>query len=245
MCDKWESYFSTYDALLRPLRTKPVSLLEIGVQNGGSLEIWAKYLPRAKWIVGCDIDPRCGALAFKDPRIRVVVGDANVQDTFDRIAAIARQYAIVIDDGSHMPTDVIASFARYFPLLIPGGLYVIEDLHCAYRETHHGSISGSSSAIDFLQLLVDVINYEHWRRQLSVQSLLKDFFPGGRLPQFLLDGSVHSVAFQNSMAIVRRATVPSNRKLDKRVIVGKSAIFRVILTLRRRLRLVRNRRKTR
>src|SRR5947209_9549052 len=45
--DKWESYFSTYEALFQPLRTKPISLLEIGVQNGGSLEIWARYLPHA------------------------------------------------------------------------------------------------------------------------------------------------------------------------------------------------------
>src|SRR4249919_1939875 len=108
--DKWASYFATYEALFEPFREKPISLLEIGVQNGGSLEIWAKYLPHATRFVGCDIDPRCGELDFKDPRISVVTGDANLPGTFDRIAAIARRYEIMIDDGSHTAPDIIASF---------------------------------------------------------------------------------------------------------------------------------------
>jgi len=221
--DKWESYFPVYEALFEPFREKPISLLEIGVQNGGSLEIWAKYLPYATRFVGCDIDPRCGELDFKDPRISVVTGDANLRGTFDRIAAIARRYEIVIDDGSHIAPDVVASFARYFPLLVPGGFYVIEDLHCAYRRNQQ-SILDSPSTIDFLQLLVDVINCEHWSHHLSIQSLLSNFFPRGRVPRFLRDGSVHSVVFQNSIAVIRRANVRTHRKRGKRVVVGQSFV---------------------
>jgi len=108
-------------------------------------------------------------------------------------------------------------------LLVPGGFYVIEDLHCAYRRNQQ-SILDSPSTIDFLQLLVDVINYEHWSHHLSIQSLLSNFFPRGRVPRFLRDGSVHSVVFQNSIAVIRRANVRTHRKRGKRVVVGQSFV---------------------
>src|SRR5262245_13536106 len=75
--DKWELYLHVYDEMLNSRRDQPCRLLEIGVQNGGSLELWAKYLPRAQVIVGCDIDPECAGLFFDDPRIKLIVADIN------------------------------------------------------------------------------------------------------------------------------------------------------------------------
>ena len=37
--DKWSLYLMEYDRLLNDYRDKPMRLLEIGIQNGGSLEI--------------------------------------------------------------------------------------------------------------------------------------------------------------------------------------------------------------
>jgi hypothetical protein len=54
--DKWDSYLGYYDALLGPRRHLPVSILEIGVQNGGSLETWAEYFKSGERFVGCDIN---------------------------------------------------------------------------------------------------------------------------------------------------------------------------------------------
>ena len=60
--DKWSSYLTYYDLLFHPIRNLPIQLLEIGIQNGGSVEIWAQYFDNAIAIVGCDIDRRCNAL---------------------------------------------------------------------------------------------------------------------------------------------------------------------------------------
>src|ERR1700733_10908170 len=64
--DKWEQYLSIYASefahFLSP--AQPVRLLEIGVQNGGSLELWAKYLPNGSEIVGLDIDPAVEKINF-------------------------------------------------------------------------------------------------------------------------------------------------------------------------------------
>jgi hypothetical protein len=64
--DKWSLYLSVYDQILKSYRNANVRLLEIGVQNGGSLEIWSKYFSNAKLIVGCDINPECGKLRYDE-----------------------------------------------------------------------------------------------------------------------------------------------------------------------------------
>ena len=52
--DKWEQYLSIYASEFGRFlsQAQPVRLLEIGVQNGGSLDLWAKYLPTDSEIVG-------------------------------------------------------------------------------------------------------------------------------------------------------------------------------------------------
>ena len=46
--DKWALYLEVYDRAFGPYRERPVSLVEVGVQNGGSLEIWSRYFPAAR-----------------------------------------------------------------------------------------------------------------------------------------------------------------------------------------------------
>jgi len=50
--DKWSLYLDEYDRLLTPYRDKPIRLLEIGIQNGGSLEIWDEFspMPKSSWV---------------------------------------------------------------------------------------------------------------------------------------------------------------------------------------------------
>ena len=44
--DKWSSYFDEYDRILAAYsELRRIRLLEIGIQNGGSLEIWSHYFP--------------------------------------------------------------------------------------------------------------------------------------------------------------------------------------------------------
>jgi hypothetical protein len=56
--DKWSSYLDIYWSLFSPIRLNESDLLEIGVQNGGSLEIWTKLFPNAKSLIGFDVHPK-------------------------------------------------------------------------------------------------------------------------------------------------------------------------------------------
>jgi len=45
-----------YDKFFREFRREPINVIEIGVANGASLNVWLQYFERAR-IVGIDIDP--------------------------------------------------------------------------------------------------------------------------------------------------------------------------------------------
>ena len=40
---KWQKYFDVYDIIFKKFRKKKITFVEVGVLNGGSLEIWKKY----------------------------------------------------------------------------------------------------------------------------------------------------------------------------------------------------------
>lgn len=63
--DKWIHYFDIYDHFFRPYIGKAANVLEIGVQNGGSLQVLSKYLQNAS-IHGVDIDTKVQYLTFDE-----------------------------------------------------------------------------------------------------------------------------------------------------------------------------------
>lgn len=220
LSDKWLIYLSEYDRLFTPYRNRSLRLLEIGVQNGGSLEIWGWYFRAAERIVGCDINPDCARLKYADSRISVVVGDANSDAAEQEIASRSERYDLIIDDGSHTSTDIIRSFARYFPRLEDGGLFVAEDLHCSYWQGFDGGVFDPGSSVAFFKRLADILNYEHWGIQKTRKELISSFMHkyGVDIDEELL-ARLHSIEFINSLCVVRKEH-PSANVIGPRFIAG-------------------------
>lgn len=222
--DRWRSYLDNYDRLFSSYREKPVRILEIGVQNGGSLDLWLHYFPNAKIIVGCDIDPSCAALEYDDPRIRVVVGDASAAGTAARIHEISDHFDITIDDGSHMARDVIRSFAVYFPRLTEGGLYVVEDLHCSYMHGYEGGLQAPYSSMSFFKRLADLVNREFWGCDLPLEAPLAYFArKSGATFEPRSLSLIELVSFRNSLCVIAKGA-PEANALGERIVAGQSAI---------------------
>lgn len=218
--DKWLSYLDTYDTILQPYKDRPVSILEIGIANGGSLDLWAEYFPNAEHIVGCDINPECESLKYDDERISVVIGDANKSETFDRIKAITNRYDIIIDDGSHVNSDVVKTFALYFPITNYDGLYIAEDLHTSYWSAWGGGLYIPLSSMAFFKRLADIPNYEHWHINRTRRDYLK-YYEQSYDVEFSEESltAMHSIMFKNSMVVIRTKRAERNR-LGRRVVRG-------------------------
>ena len=223
--DKWDSYIQIYDELFRDKSDSAKSILEIGIQNGGSLEIWSKYFPLAEKIYGVDINPMCKSLIFDDDRIKVFVGDANTSEILNNVSKDETQFDIIIDDGSHVSSDIIRSFVLYFPKLKPGGTYIVEDLHASYWDSHEGALNYGFSSIEFFKKLVDIVNFSHWGASKYPADVLESFVDKYNLEidsEVLL--SIRNVYFQDSICVISKTSSREN-PLGERRIFGKEALI--------------------
>jgi lipopolysaccharide biosynthesis protein len=210
--DKWEQYLGIYDSELTPIinRGTPISLLEIGVQNGGSLQIWEKYLPSGSEIVGIDVDPKCARLELA-PSITVAIADATREE--DLGAALGhRTFDVIVDDGSHRCSDVIQAFHLLFERLRQGGKYFIEDIHCSYWTSYGGGWRKPHASIEWLKGLVDDLNADHFRAErLGTAS------PWTRT----INRDVARVAFYDSLAVVEKLRAPKHAPY-RRLLTGEA-----------------------
>jgi O-antigen biosynthesis protein len=161
LSDKWEHYLAIYDAEMARFRNagRPITLLEIGVQNGGSLQVFARYLPKGSSILGIDVDPACAELSL-GPNIRIAIVDAGDSAALD--AALGNErFDIILDDGSHQSDQIITALRTCFDRLRPGGLYIIEDLHASYWAAFGGGFRRENAAVESLKALVDALNVDH------------------------------------------------------------------------------------
>ncbi|WP_143749602.1 glycoside hydrolase family 99-like domain-containing protein [Mesorhizobium sp. WSM3879] len=197
--------------------------MEIGVQNGGSLEIWSRYFPQAELILGCDINQNCGLLRFDDARVGVIVGDVSLDDTQRRIVERSGTFDVIIDDGSHKSSDVIRTFARYFPNLADGGTFIVEDLHTSYWQDFEGGLYDPLSSLSFFKRLLDLINHEHWGLDRSRADALNVFANRYEIAidEFAL-ASIHSIEFLNSLCVITKRPHEQNI-LGSRHVVGRDA----------------------
>ncbi len=215
--DKWEQFFSIYQAELGSLvhSGAPIRLLEIGIQNGGLLQIWAKYLPAGSKIFGFDIDPKCATLRL-GPNIDIYVGDAsNPAVLEDRLGDLT--FEVIIDDGSHRSSNVIATFRSCFPRLKPGGLYFIEDLHCSYSAHHEGGLRSSDSSMEYLKSLADALHADHFDA-----ADLARLSPSQRAANDAMAREIGRITFYDSVGVIARLPATKSRPFA-RMLTGSLA----------------------
>lgn len=117
------SYIESYEELLAPYR-ESCSFLEIGLALGLSVAMWDEYFGHDANLHGADIGVVFDTRQF--PRWDIFEADATKPGFLD---IIGRQtFDVIIDDGSHMTADQIASRDLLLPRMNKGGLYIIEDI---------------------------------------------------------------------------------------------------------------------
>lgn len=216
VADKWESYINVYEEEFSKYRDTTNSILEMGVQNCGSLEIWSKYFYKSQMIIGNDILDELHQIKFEDKRINLKICDSkklslNFKNEF-------KSPVIIIDDASHQSIDIINNFISMFPLLLSGGVYVIEDLCCSYWEEFNKKTKVSS--MFFLKSLADLINYEHWSKQSKIEKLLKDIGANEIQPILEIINSIKAIKFYNSLCFIYKTDELNNLGIGQRIVVG-------------------------
>lgn len=150
---KWHHYIPIYDRYFAARRGTPVRFLEIGVKNGGSLQMWRDYLGDDAVLFGIDIDPDCARYDGQAGQVRI--GSQDDADFLNKVVAEMGGVDVVLDDGSHRMAHVRASFEALYPLLAENGTYMIEDLHTAYIRRFGGGFASKANFFRFVRELVD------------------------------------------------------------------------------------------
>ena len=160
---KWIHYFEIYDNHFNRFRNKPITLLEIGCYQGGSLQMWKHYFGNQAKIYGIDINPKCKQL--EEENIQVFIGsqtDTNfLQTVISKIAPID----ILIDDGGHTMKQQIVSFGELYPHIQENGVYLCEDLHTSYWKDYGGGYKKKSSFIEYSKNFIDSLHAYHSREK--------------------------------------------------------------------------------
>lgn len=186
---KHANYFGVYDRWLAEYRARPVTLIEIGVQHGGSLQMWKRFLHPDSLVVGLDIHPGCKQ--FEEPGARVFIGDQSDRAFLASVIAEVGQADVIVDDGSHIPWHQVASFEYLFAHgLKAGGTYVVEDCHTSYWPRYGGGERRKGTFIEYAKRAVDALNW--W----SIE--------GRRGAQPWLTPMLETVAFDCSTVVFRK-----------------------------------------
>lgn len=133
--DTFHSYIELYEQLLAPFVSKAITLVEIGIQYGGSMLLWQDYLPKAQFIFVDNVNSIHPKILDHLDRDRTCI---LFQDAYNDIGAeevnnIAEMGAsggidFIIDDGPHTLQSQIDFLRLYLPSLNKGGIALIEDV---------------------------------------------------------------------------------------------------------------------
>jgi hypothetical protein len=156
---KWHHYIPLYDRYFQNFRAKgSVRFLEIGVSQGGSLQMWREFFGEDAIIYGIDINPDCRV--FDGIAAQVRIGSQNDAKFLESVIREMGGVDVILDDGSHRMSDLLDSFRLLFPRLNNGGIYMIEDLHTAYWRNFGGGYHSRTNFFRFVSALVD--DMHHW-----------------------------------------------------------------------------------
>lgn len=171
---KHTSYFQVYELLFERFRGKPITFVEIGVFNGGSLFMWREYLGPQARIIGIDLNP--DAQKWTEHGFEICIGDQTDPAFWDAFYSQVGPVDVVLDDGGHMNQQQIITAHKAIDHIRDGGLLIVEDVHASYLP-EFGNPS-DASFINWAKKMVDSMHArfpevksvgpEYWKKVFSV-----------------------------------------------------------------------------
>ena len=179
---KHKKYFEVYDEIFRDFIGKKIIFVEVGVLNGGSLEMWRKYFGLDCRIIGIDFNPECKK--FEKEGIEIFIGDQSDPKFWDYFFDKVGKVDIILDDGGHTNLQQIITTVKSIENLNDKGLLVVEDTHTSYMSEFGNPCK--ESFINFSKKIIDDVNFT---------------FPELGSFKYSLNKFIHSVRFFESFVV--------------------------------------------
>lgn len=204
-CYKWVHYFEIYERhFSRFLNKENVSILEIGVYDGGSLEMWDYFFDGKAKIVGLDINPDCLKLQqhFGD-NVTIELGDQADVEYWNDFKERYGEFDIILDDGGHTMNQQIVSFDCMYDHVKEDGVYMVEDTHTSYFNNFGGDINGTDTFIAKTKHFIDWLHVHHFKHGEGTQKMV-DFH-----------AKTKSISYYNSVVAFEKGkqVLPESKRL--------------------------------
>ena len=200
------NYCVKYEKWLPFNRLEPITILEIGVLTGESLETWREFYPNAK-IVEIDITSSCKDYEDSNRNIFIEIGSQDDPVFLKEVSLKYGQFDLIIDDGSHINRHVITSFIHLIDSVKPEGLYVIEDCATSYWPEWEGVFRKEDSSIEFCKRLVDDVNFNGQMQESfwNVHARREDFLIQQTITNKIgIRTDIESINFLNGLIIITK-----------------------------------------
>lgn len=189
---KWEHYFDIYDRHFSKYRDKEIVLLEIGVSQGGSIELWKKFFGKGLRYYGIDINPGCKQ--FEEENVSIFIGSQEDPVFLKNVVAQIPDIDILIDDGGHTMNQQIVSFEMLFTKIKIDGIYLCEDNHTSYWFDFGGGMKRKGTYIEYIKNLIDVMHLWYAGEKT-------------RIPNHQLKDKIYSIHIYDSIVVIEKKIV--------------------------------------
>jgi hypothetical protein len=156
---------------------KKVTLIEIGVYGGGSLELWRKFLGPAARIIGIDLNPQAKELETQG--FEIYIGDQEDPEFWKATLGEIGKFDILIDDGGHTTSQQWITLLCCINHANQNAVLLFEDTFTSYMKFGHFR---KFSFVERTQKLIPTLyrQYHGLRlKTLSFESLKSiSYYPG-------------------------------------------------------------------
>jgi hypothetical protein len=124
------SYLEIYEKLFSSKRLTAKNILEIGIQDGGSIKLWYDYFINSN-VYGLDIRKIKDVWPelLNNERIKIGCFDAYSEEFINnQLPHLSIKFDIMIDDGPHTLESMKSFINGYIPFLENKGILIIEDV---------------------------------------------------------------------------------------------------------------------
>jgi len=151
---KLDNYFEIYEYLLSSYIGKKITIVEIGVLSGGSLQFWRKIFGNNARIIGIDLNE--DAKKWSKFGYDIYIGNQGKKSFWENFFKDVGSVDIIIDDGSHTYFEQITTLLSCVPNINNNGLFITEDVHSSFQRKY--GYPSKYSFVNFTKLISDFLH---------------------------------------------------------------------------------------
>tara|TARA_B110001450_G_scaffold81790_1_gene77595 strand:- start:281 stop:1138 length:858 start_codon:yes stop_codon:yes gene_type:complete len=186
---KWDNYFEVYEKVLKRFENKKITIVEIGVGNGGSLFMWKSFFKENSRIIGIELNP--DAKKLEKHGFEIYIGDQTDKNFWKKFYKEVGNIDILLDDGGHRNLQQVTSVMESINYINDSGMIIVEDTHTSYMKKMGFKNPSKHSFINFCNLIIESL---HRRNPMTKKD------------NNVFSNRIHSIEFFDSITVMNIAS---------------------------------------